>query len=67
MRRVNHDIDIGLAALCQHAKPNQVLSITEIAEVCNCNRSYINLIERTARKKALEIASGLNLIEFLKD
>ncbi|MGQ8367114.1 hypothetical protein [Glaciecola sp. 1036] len=67
MAALKPEIDIGLAALCLHAAPQQVLSIDDIAEVCGCNRSYIWALERRAVKKALIFARRKELHLFLKD
>jgi len=51
MRKRNTDIDIGLAALVEHAERGQTLRDCEIAEVCGVNRKAINEIGNNALKK----------------
>ena len=48
---MNTDIDIGLAALTDNAGREQTLSSKDIAEVCNCTRSYIYELEKKALAK----------------
>lgn len=45
------NIDLGLTALCVHARPGQTISIKDIAAVCNCSRRSIELILNSAKKK----------------
>ena len=51
MSERNNGIDIGLAALCEHASPDQTLSVIEIADVCGCNKSRIEQIIKSGLKK----------------
>lgn len=51
MPKVNHEIDVGLDALCRHAKRGQTLTSKEIAEVCGCSFQNIGRIEQTAIAK----------------
>ena len=51
MAKRNPEIDIGLAALCQHAEPRQVLSLREIADVCGCDKSRIEEISKVGLRK----------------
>ena len=43
-------IDVGLAALCANAAEGQTLSIKDIADVCECNRNAIAIIQCSAFK-----------------
>lgn len=47
----NTDVDVGLAALAQHAVRYQVLSAQDIADVCSCSKSYILELEHKALAK----------------
>lgn len=47
----NPNIDIGLAALCKHAKPGQLLTSREIADVCGVSHQCIWQIEEKAKQK----------------
>lgn len=47
----NTDIDIGLTALCLHAKQGETLTFLDIADVCGCSKQMIQKIESTALKK----------------
>lgn len=58
--RKNINIDLGLSALCDNAKYGQTLTCQEIADVCQCNRTYITCLQKNAIKK-------LKRKRFLKD
>jgi len=44
-------IDIGLAVLESVREPHQIISVTDIADVCDCSTTYINRLIRNALKK----------------
>jgi len=46
-----NSIDLGLSVLCNIANRGQTLSFTEIADVCECNQSYIQATANIALKK----------------
>lgn len=44
-------IDIGLAALVEHASKEQTLVREDIADVCECSLEVIRILEKRAIKK----------------
>lgn len=44
-------VDIGLVALVDRSTPGQTWTHRQIAHVCGCSKSFIQLIELTALKK----------------
>lgn len=61
----NHNIDVGLEALCAHSSRGQTLSQIEIASVCGCSRTLINNLEKSAMVKLRKSAKRLNLHDYL--
>ena len=45
------ELDVGLTALCENAKPQQTLTIRDIADVCGCSHGTIFKIEKVALEK----------------
>ncbi|MBL1321539.1 MAG: hypothetical protein COA63_010840 [Methylophaga sp.] len=59
-------IDIGLAVLCCVSDRGQTLSLRAIADVCDCSKTYIDNLEKSALKNLqLAIQSKLYLYDYL--
>lgn len=61
-RSANINIDIGLSVLCAVSQRGDVLTIDDIADVCECSRNSIILLEKKALKK---LKKKLNRDDFL--
>ena len=51
MDKTKRDIDLGLSVLTAISKDGKVWSHRDIALVCGCSKSYIQLIEQQSLKK----------------
>ena len=51
MHQTKRDIDLGLSVLATLSKDGEVWTHRDIANVCGCSKSYIQLIEQQSLKK----------------
>jgi len=51
MQKVNKNIDITLSVLCAIATEDETMTFRDIADLCGCNKSYIQDLQRSALKK----------------
>ena len=51
MHKTKGDIDLGLSVLATLSNDEEVWSHRDIAHVCGCSKSYIQLIEQQSLKK----------------
>jgi len=58
------NIELGLAALCKHAKYGQTLTQQEIADVCGCTRGGIFMLEKQAMNKLKKKAHRYAIAEY---